>query len=283
MSFTIQTQAPPDNDALRRALYEGAVFHLPGGAATRALVADTSALLQEALGPRPREAQFTLSDQELFARIGGLRRTLYLDARFHDAARAVMAAYGFPLERTAFDPLRLRVIAHEGDRNPQAAPVYYPHRDTWYAHPQCQLTWWIALHDVPEEETFLFYPEWFRREVPNNSEIFNYDDWVRDGWDLKIGWQRKGQDTASLYPRQTAPVDSGAAVGFAARAGDLVLFAGQHFHKTRPNRSGRTRFSLDFRSADLDDAAAGRGAPNVDNRSRGSVLRDYLRRSAAAT
>lgn len=268
---------------MRQALYAGEVFLLPGNQTTQVLIEAVDALLQESLGPRPREAQFALSNEELFRRIGQLRRALYLEPRFHAAVQAVLTAYGFPVASTAFDPLRLRVVAHEGDKNPQAAPVYYAHRDTWYAHPQCQLTFWIAMHDVSPEETFLFYPDFFNAAVPNNSEIFNYDDWVRDGWDLKIGWQRKGTDPASLYPGVTRHVEPATQVGFAARAGDLLIFSGQHFHQTRPNRSGRTRFSLDFRSADLDDAAAGRGAPNADNRSRGSVLRDYVRPSAAVT
>lgn len=280
LPWVIRREAPADNQALRAALYEGAVFHLPASATTRAVVSATNELLRATLGEEPRAAQFRLGRDALFQQVGALRRALYLEERWHTAARAVMAERGFAEETTAFDPLRLRVVMHDGDRDPQAAPVYYAHRDTWYAHPQCQLTWWIALHDVTPEETFHFFPDWFARAVPNNSEIFNYDDWVRDGWDLKIGWQRKGVDTAALYPGQTASVALGAEVGFAAQTGDLILFSGQHFHRTRPNHSGLTRFSLDFRSADLQDAAAGRGAPNADNRSRGSVLRDYLRAGA---
>jgi hypothetical protein len=52
---------------------------------------------------------------------------------------------------------------------------------------------------------------------------------------------------------------------------------GAHFHQTRKNATGRTRFSLDFRTVDLADHEAGVGAPNVDNRSTGSTVRDYVR------
>ena len=34
--------------------------------------------------------------------------------------------------------------------------------------------------------------------------------------------------------------------------------------------------SLDFRSVHLDDLAARPGAPNIDNASRGTTIRDYL-------
>jgi len=210
----------------------------------------------------------------LFARIGRVRKALYLRPSFHDAVRDVIGALGIDPARVAFDPLRLRVICHRGHENPLAAPVYHPHRDTWYGHPRALIAWWIPLDDLAADETFVFYPERFAAPVANDSEIFDYGDWVRDGWELKIGWQKLGAD--ARYPRAAPGVDGGRAVGFACRAGENLIFSGAHFHATLPQATGRTRYSLDFRIVDLDDHAAGAGAPDVDNRSRGSALRDYV-------
>ena len=44
-----------------------------------------------------------------------------------------------------------------------------------------------------------------------------------------------------------------------------------------PNTSGKTRFSIDFRVVNVDDAAARRGAPRVDEECTGTTMRDYLR------
>ena len=44
-----------------------------------------------------------------------------------------------------------------------------------------------------------------------------------------------------------------------------------------PNTSGRTRYSIDFRTVHLDDANADSGAPNVDSASTGTTMGDYLR------
>ena len=41
--------------------------------------------------------------------------------------------------------------------------------------------------------------------------------------------------------------------------------------------AGATRFSVDFRTVHLGDHRAGLGAPNVDNHSTGSALKDYVR------
>lgn len=279
MSWTIRPIAPAEPVAFRRAIYDGDVILAPPSDASLRLVAAARGALAEALGcpvDQIRDAPQRLANAELFARIGGLRKELYLAPRFHEAVRDVVAAMGLSPGRIAFDPLRLRVIQHRGHENPLARPVYHPHRDTWYAHPRALIAWWIPLDDLGADETFVFYPERFRAPVDNDSEIFDYGDWVRDGWELKIGWQKLEAGIDAAYPRAAQDADGGRAVGFACRAGDNLIFSGAHFHATLPQATGRTRFSLDFRIVDLDDHAAGLGAPDVDNRSRGSALCDYV-------
>ncbi len=65
-------------------------------------------------------------------------------------------------------------------------------------------------------------------------------------------------------------------MGFSCKRAENLLFSGAHFHATRPQTEDTTRFSLDFRVVHLDDVRARRGAPNVDNRSTGSALDDYV-------
>jgi hypothetical protein len=54
------------------------------------------------------------------------------------------------------------------------------------------------------------------------------------------------------------------------------MFSGTHFHQICKHATGRTRFNIDFRKVDLNDHDAGHGAPNVENRSKGSALADYV-------
>lgn len=272
-----RSRLPDDPEAARAALYDGVIYHLGATAASRALVTQVQALLETELGPSPRDAATHLGPEELFTRLGRVRRTLFLDRVFHIAVARVIDGAGFDRQRIAFDPIRLRVVASGGHRNPRAAPVYYPHRDTWYAHPQAVIAWWIPLDDLPADQTFVFHPERFRREVPNGSERFDYQGWVADGWDLKIGWQDREAGRTADYPGVLGEIDPGPASGFACRRADNLLFAGAQFHRTLPHDAGRTRFSLDFRIVDLDDHARGLGAPNADNRSRGSAVDDYVR------
>lgn len=273
-----RTESPTHEADILNELYSGVVYKLPADGFTQQLVADLSALIDRELGVDgpSREAQFRLSDGEFFDRIGRLRKAIYTGEAYHRAVEELVRSRRFDPLGMAFDPMRLRVITHRGFENPKAAPIYYAHRDTWYAHSQAEITWWIPLHDVTEEETFVFYPDWFARPVPNNSEAFDYTTWTQHGASLRIGWQNPNSGSSHTYPGLQGEFQPGREITLTAKAGEVLLFAGSHFHQTRKNCTGRTRFSIDLRTVNLHDHAQERGAPNVDNRSTGSALVDYI-------
>lgn len=260
----------------RAALYAGEIYLLPPTERTRRLVADMNARIDEELGTPAREAQFRYSDEELFRRVGRLRKLFYTGAEWHDAVREVLRDAAIDPAAFAFDPIRLRVITHRGHENPRAAPIYYGHRDTWYSNPQAQITGWIPLHDVEPAETFVFWPGYFARSVGNDSETFDHDAWTSDDRSRKIGWQNRNTSLEASYP-SLKEEPAGERWTFRAPAGALLFFSGQHLHRTTPNLTGRTRFSADFRIVHLEDQRNGIGAPNVDNRSTGSALGDHVR------
>ncbi len=266
------------NQHLCERLYLGEVHQAgPTSASQEATVAALKVLKEELETEEVRAAHNKYSADEFFLRIGRVRRRLFMEEEWHERVRAIVKDMGFETSRIAFDPIRLRVISSGGHHNPRAKAVYYPHRDTWYSHPQGIITWWIPLHDLGKEETFEIYPDRFASVVPNDSEVFDYDDWVRDGWNLKIGWQKQSSGETARYPNVLGEPSRGRVVPVRAKAGDNLLFSGAHFHATRPIENGTTRYSLDFRVLNLDDHEAGRGAPNVDSRCRGSAVRDYVR------
>ena len=278
LELEIESTVPVGNFAVRQALYAGRIFLLPPTAASLRLAEEALALLEREFGAGCpiRRAQFRLTDEEFFHAVGRLRKVLYEEPRFYHAMAEVAQDWGFVQEENAFDPLRLRVSKHAGKENLRAAPLYSTHRDTWYAHPQCQISWWIPLHDVEAEETFVFFPEYFARAVPNDSGAFDYDHWEQDRRGLRIGWQDPEAGRQALYPACTTDLEGARQLPFACRKGEVLLFSGAHLHRTLGHRAGRTRFSCDFRTVHLGDLRAGVGAPNSDNRSRGSALPQYF-------
>ncbi|MFO0976783.1 MAG: phytanoyl-CoA dioxygenase family protein [Planctomycetaceae bacterium] len=267
---------PASNPSARTALYDGSVFLLPSTTETLELVARVVELLEQELGADFRHTQFHVSSEEYFRRIGVLRKRIYTEPQFHQLVEAIVEVTGFELNETAYDPARLRVVAHAGHENPAAAPIYYGHRDTWYSNSQSMITWWIPLHDVTPAETFEFYPDDYLRPVNNDSEQFDFQEWVSDGQEKRIGWQKKDTGLTATYP-ELHESPQGRVFQVEAKQGELLLFSGQHLHQTRKNVTGQTRFSLDFRTVHLNDHATGVGAPNVDNRSTGSSLVQYIR------
>ena len=143
----------PEAEA-RRALYGGDVLRRGATTASLALVEKARALLAETFADvgDPRLAQAQMDPAEYFRRMGGIRRTLYLEPEFQRAMLAVIEAGGFTPDEYACDPVRLRIVHSAGHTDPRAKPVYYGHRDTWYGHSQSLLTWWIPLDDLPADQ-----------------------------------------------------------------------------------------------------------------------------------
>lgn len=57
------------------------------------------------------------------------------------------------------------------------------------------------------------------------------------------------------------------------------MFSGAHLHGTVPNTSGRSRFSIDFRTAHRDELASVSGAPAIDRACTGTTLFELRRAS----
>jgi amino acid adenylation domain-containing protein/thioester reductase-like protein len=269
----ISRERPED---LLGSLYAGAIYLLAASEASRLLVARTEALLVEAFeSDDPRARAATLANDDVFARVGAIRRRLFLSDDVDELLREVVRAQGLDPDELALDPPRLRAILPRGHENPAARAVYYVHRDTWYGHPPSLVTWWVPLDDLPADETFVFYPELFARPVVNDSEVFDYDAWTRRGLDLRIGWQDREAGLRESYPAVNATLPETPSLGFSCRRGENLVFSGAQLHRTLPQDKGRARFSVDFRLVRLADHERGRGAPSVDARARGSALRDY--------
>jgi len=59
--------------------------------------------------------------------------------------------------------------------------------------------------------------------------------------------------------------------------GGIIVFSGAQLHSTVPNTTNTVRWSIDFRTVNIDDVVEKRGAPNTDSASTGTSLRDFLR------
>ncbi len=269
-------ELPTDNLIARQQLYAGTIYLLKPRQASLTLIGSVTEEVIKELGENYRLAHKIYDEAEYFERVGRLRKKIYTSESYHLLVNAVIDSTGFQLSEQVYDPARMRVVAHQGHLNPAASPIYHGHRDTWYSNPQSMITWWIPLHDVVAEETFDFYPDYFSRSVKNDSEIFDFGEWTSEGQANRIGWQNRKTGQTATYP-SLLEEPQGRHWPVVAKAGQLLLFSGQHLHRTRKNVTGKTRFSLDFRTVNLEDEANKLEAQNVDNRSTGSSIVQFVR------
>jgi hypothetical protein len=110
--------------------------------------------------------------------------------------------------------------------------------------------------------------------VPNTSAEYNHYEWNKVG---------RAQSTSQVkadtrkQPKATVPLALEPEVRVVCPPGGVMLFSGAHLHSTVANTSGRSRFSIDFRTAHHDDLAARGGAPAIDRHCTGTTLFELRR------
>ena len=267
--------SPVPDAERRRRLFAGDLFVYSPRPSTVALCDFARALVDEAFAPLdPREAQHSLPVERFVEIVAPLKPRFIHHPRTLELERAVLTDLGCDPGRTYFDVPRMRVAAADGYLTAGVAYVLHPHRDTWYSTPMCQVNWWLPVFPIEAESTFAFHPRYWREAVPNSSDEYDLYEWNRVG--RKEAAKHVGSDTRK-QPRAKAPLDLEPELRIVCPPSGLVLFSGAHLHSTVPNTTGRTRFSVDFRSAHHDDLATAGGAPNLDSRGRGTTLHELRR------
>lgn len=272
---TIYVDSQVPDDVRRSRLYDGQLFVFSPTTATRALTEFAGELISEAFAPLdPLEAQYSLTVEEFVAIFGPLKPKFIHHPRTKELVRDVVASVGCDLDRTYLDVPRLRGVTSDGYLTAGVGFAHHPHRDTWYSAPMCQLNWWLPIFPFESESSMAFHPRYWSEGVRNGSAEFNYYDWNARG--RKEAAKHIKSDTRK-QPRPEEPVEIEPQVRVVTEPGGIVLFAGAQMHSTVPNTSGRSRFSMDFRTVNVDDLLGRRSAPNVDSFPEGTSLRDFVR------
>jgi hypothetical protein len=111
----------------------------------------------------------------------------------------------------------------------------------------------------------------FSKPVPNTSSSFDYYQINKDRRTTATQIKAESQSRPAAVGHE--PSDSLIVLG---GPGSVLLFSGAQLHASTPNESGRSRFSIDFRTVDRRDVLSGMGAPLVDVNCTGTSLRDFV-------
>lgn len=266
------------DDARRRdQLYTGQLFVYSPTPGTTAFVEFARQLLVEAFAPYdPREAQLHLPVEKFVAVLAELKPRFIHHSRSKELIQNVLRERGCDLEKTYFDVPRLRSMASGDYLKAGIAYAFHPHRDTWYSAPFSQLNWWMPVYEVVPENVMAFHPRYWEQPLRNGSREYNYYIWNKVSRGAAA--QQIKTDTRK-QPYAEEPVELDPQIRVVTPPGGMLIFSGAQLHSTVPNDSGLTRFSIDFRTVNVDDVAARRGAVNIDSECTGTTLRDFLRAS----
>ncbi|MCB0631385.1 MAG: hypothetical protein R2824_23935 [Saprospiraceae bacterium] len=263
------------DDQRRDELYRGNLFVYQPTPATLALIEHAKSLIEEAFGDlEPTTAQHHLPVDEYVEILKALKPKFIHHPRSKKLLQRILLEMGCDPEQTYFDVPRMRSSTSNDYLTSGIAYAFHPHRDTWYSAPMCQINWWLPIYDVESGNVMAFHPAYFERPVKNGSKHYNYQEWQQTG--RKEAAKHVNKDTRE-QPKPEEPLELDPQVRVVTPPGGMLLFSGAHLHSSVPNDTGKTRFSIDFRTVNLDCLNQDGGAPNMDTACTGTSMRDYLR------
>lgn len=274
---TLYVDRQTSDDARRRSLFAGDVYAHSSTSGSAGLCALARELSEAAFAPhRPEVAQESMPVEQYVAVLSDLKPTFIHHPAAKVHIREMLAELGCDIEKTYFDVPRLRTMAHGEYLKAGLALQFHAHRDTWFSAPQQQLNWWLPVYEIQAENSMAFHPRYFDTPVRNSSADYDYEEWNR------TGRKQAGQITKTetrKQPHAQEPLDTSSEFRVVTPASGVLIFAAAQLHATVPNTTDRTRFSIDFRTVNIDDLVDGTGAPNVDSACTGTTLRDFVRAS----
>jgi hypothetical protein len=271
---SILFNSPLSDQERRQKLYEGQLFVYSASPSAKALCDHAREMIEEAFGELdPTTAQYELPVEEFAGVLTDLKPKFIHHPKSKEHLRGLLRELGCDLEKTYFDVPRMRTSTSDDYLTTGISYAFHPHRDTWYSAAACQLNWWLPIYEVVPENVMAFHSRYWAEPVKNGSSEFNYYEWNTARKDAGKHIKKDPRK----QPKPEEPIDLDPQVRVVAPPGGVMIFSAAHLHSTVPNTSGRTRFSIDFRTVNLDDLEARNGAPNVDSECTGTSLRDFLR------
>jgi hypothetical protein len=272
---TVLSNSLLDDDARRGRLYAGDVFVFGATPASSQLIAFARELIEDAFGGRdPETAQYDLPVEEFAALLADLKPRFIHHPQCKKLLPALIEEVGCALDRTYFDVPRMRTSTSNAYLTSGIAYAFHPHRDCWYSAPFNQVNWWIPIYEVVPENVMAFHPQYFETPVRNGSGRYDYAEWNRTS---RVEAAKHVHKDTREQPKPEEPVQLDPQVRIVPEPGGIMMFSGAQLHSTVPNTSGRTRFSIDFRTVNIDDVRARRAAANIDAACTGTTLRDFVR------
>lgn len=124
------------------------------------------------------------------------------------------------------------------------------HRDTWASNIYHQINWWFPLQDVKEDSSIFIVPEYFKKKIYNNSNLWNFDKFKRS------------PETLSSPIAKTQIAES-KKIKFNLEFGEVLCFSGNHLHGS--SVGSKSRLNLETRTISAKDPKNYQIPKNIDS------------------
>jgi hypothetical protein len=274
---TVYIDSTVGDDLRRERLFAGELFVFSPGTNSAALCDLARGMAEEVFAPHDAPvAQDSMPAEDYAQILADLKPRFIHHPRCKELIPGMLADLGCDLERTYFDVPRLRTMAHGEYMKVGLALQFHPHRDTWFSAPFAQLNWWLPVYEIESDNSMAFHPHYFDVPVQNSSSIYDYEEWTQTG---RVQAAQQIKVETRKQPEALEELELDPQVRVVSPVGGVLVFSAAHLHSTVPNTTHRTRFSIDFRTVNLDDLLEHRGAPNIDAACTGTNLGDFVRAS----
>lgn len=269
MSVFVDLEVPPDE--LRQTLFDGNLVILTKLNAVSEFVQHAREQLTELFKPHDPEFAHEHFDPPAMAKMLGAWKPAFIHSdRSKKLVCEIVQEAGFAAGYTHYDVPKPRTSFPVGHLTSGVAFAFPWHRDTWYSSPAQQINWWLPVYTARPDNSMSFDLQNFGRAVPNTSGEF--DSYENNARRLTTASQVTREIQARPGAIDHKPLHD---LVVLPGPGAVLLFSGQQLHTSIPNTSGRARYSIDFRTVDVRDLTAGRGAPLVDADCTGTSIRDF--------
>jgi ectoine hydroxylase-related dioxygenase (phytanoyl-CoA dioxygenase family) len=212
--------------------------------------------------------------EEYAAILSNLKPAFIHHPKSKEFIKAILLERGCDPKLTYFDVPRMRTSTSDNYLTSGIAYAFHPHRDTWYSAPMCQINWWLPIYEVESDNIMAFHPHYFSKAVKNSSRNFNYQKWNETS--RKEAAKHIKKDTRE-QPKPEEEILLDPQIRVVTPPGGMVVFSAAQMHSSIPNFTGKTRFSIDFRTVHLGDLVEEKGAVNIDSQCSGTTVGDYLK------
>lgn len=263
----IKTSQPLNDTARNKLLYNANVIIFEQLPAILEINAYLDRLVLNIFRDLPKDFIFDEPDNKQHnstfnIKIGELQKHFSEDSRFSVLFRLALKQTGMDIECNYADSLFLRCVPPLLKNNLYRGKISH-HRDTWGSNIQQQINWWSSLCPVTEENTLVFYPEYWEKPIENSTSEWSYSAFC----EARAFAKRHGISHIDYpyAPEATQTIFCGNPVSIISNPGDLVCFSSAHLHASTEKPRGYCRFSIELRTFAEADAYLNIPPENVDN------------------